>query len=223
MILNFKRLLKTTGLVAAAACLLMPPLHAQYLSLEEAVEIGLRENLGLVTADSRISAAGVNTGPGAAGMLPSVTAQGSGSFTLDNATQTFLDGRENSIVGGVDLRFNGSVRMDWTIYDGKAMYLRRDQLQDTYELATLAKQATSICKTIAATAVLWPPLARGIARLPTGPNQARRRPPARKPICSCAGCACRCGRPRGFPPGQLRPLLLPCQNSRPNRPAAAPR
>jgi outer membrane protein len=140
MILNFKRLLKTTGLVAAAACLLMPPLHAQYLSLEEAVEIGLRENLGLVTADSRISAAGVNTGPGAAGMLPSVTAQGSGSFTLDNATQTFLDGRENSIVGGVDLRFNGSVRMDWTIYDGKAMYLRRDQLQDTYELATLAKQ-----------------------------------------------------------------------------------
>jgi outer membrane protein len=73
-------------------------------------------------------------------MLPSVTAQGSGSFTLDNATQTFLDGRENSIVGGVDLRFNGSVRMDWTIYDGKAMYLRRDQLQDTYELATLAKQ-----------------------------------------------------------------------------------
>ena len=40
MILNFKRLLKTTGLVAAAACLLMPPLHAQYLSLEEAVEIG---------------------------------------------------------------------------------------------------------------------------------------------------------------------------------------
>ena len=40
----------------------------------------------------------------------------------------------------VDLRFNAGVRMDWTIYDGKAMYLRRDQLRDTYELASLAKQ-----------------------------------------------------------------------------------
>jgi outer membrane protein TolC len=140
MILNFKRLMSTIGRIAVIACLFMPALHAQYLSLEEAVAIGLRENLGLVTADSRIAAAGVNTGRGAAGMLPSVTAQGGGSFTLDNATQTFLDGRENSIVGGADLRFNGSVRMDWTIYDGKAMYLRRDQLQDTYELATLTKQ-----------------------------------------------------------------------------------
>jgi outer membrane protein TolC len=133
----------------AAACLLMPALNAQYLSLEEAVEIGLRENLGLVTADSRIAAAGVNTGPGAAGMLPSVTANGSGSFTLDNATQTFLDGRENTIRGGIDLRFNAGVRMDWTVYDGKAMYLRRDQLQDTYELATLAKQREA--QTLAAT------------------------------------------------------------------------
>lgn len=121
-------------------CLLFSPLRAQYLSLSDAVEIGLRENLNLVIADTRISAAKVNTGPGAAGMLPRVTAQANGAFTLDNATQTFLDGRENSIVGGVDLRFNGSVRMDWNIYDGKAMYLRRDQLDDTYELASLDKR-----------------------------------------------------------------------------------
>jgi len=140
MTLPFSSLLKVTLGVVTTTFLLVVPLQAQYLSLQEAVEIGLRENLDLVIADSRISAAEVNTDAGAAGMLPSVTAQGGGSFTLDNATQTFLDGRENSIVGGVDLRFNASVRMDWTIYDGKAMYLRRDQLRDTYELASLTKQ-----------------------------------------------------------------------------------
>lgn len=152
MILNLKRLIKSTCRTAAVACLLMPALQAQYLSLEEAVVIGLRENLGLVTADARIAAAGVNTGSGAAGMLPSVAANGSGSFSLDNATQTFLDGRENSIKGGFDLRFNAGVRMDWTIYDGKAMYLRRDQLDDELELANLSKQGeaqqlvASICR-----------------------------------------------------------------------------
>lgn len=140
MMLNLKHLINPTYSVVAVVCLLLPTLHAQHLSLEEAVEIGLRENLGLVTADSRIVAAGINTGPGAAGMLPSVTANGSSSFSLDNATQTFLDGRENSIRGGFDLRFNAGVRMDWTIYDGKAMYLRRDQLQDSYELVSLTKQ-----------------------------------------------------------------------------------
>lgn len=140
MILNFKRLIQSTCSLAAATFLLVPALSAQYLSLEEAVEIGLRENLGLVTADSRIAAAGVNTGPGAAGMLPTITAQANTSFTLTNTNQTFLDGRENAIKGGFDLRFNTGLRMDWTIYDGKAMYLRRDQLQDTYELASLAKQ-----------------------------------------------------------------------------------
>ncbi|WP_169435094.1 TolC family protein [Neolewinella persica] len=118
----------------------MPALKAQYLSLEDAVKISMRENLGLLTADARIAAAKVNTGPGAAGMLPSVTAQGSGVFTLDNATQTFLDGRENKIVGGTDLRFNAGVRADWTIYDGKGMYLRRDRLLDEYELTTLARR-----------------------------------------------------------------------------------
>lgn len=151
MILMISRMTQVVTGIVVTCCLLVSPLRAQYLSLDEAVAIGLRENLGLVIADTQIAAAKINTGPGAAGMLPSVTAQGSGSFTLDNATQTFLDGRENTIVGGIDLRFNTSVRMDWTIYDGKAMYLRRDQLQDTYELANLAKQreAQQLTATIA--------------------------------------------------------------------------
>ncbi|MTB50372.1 TolC family protein [Lewinella sp. W8] len=140
MMMNKVATVKAIGLLFFLWGMVYAPLRAQYLSLEEAVEIGLRENLNMALATSQIASRKINTGPGAAGMLPSVTAQASGAFTLDNATQTFLDGRENSIVGGIDLRFNGSVRMDWTIYDGKAMYLRRDQLQDSYELATLEKQ-----------------------------------------------------------------------------------
>jgi outer membrane protein len=143
--------LKTFSTLLLFLGMLVGPLRAQYLSLEEAINLGLRENLNMALATTRIASQKVNTGPGAAGMLPTVTAQGSGSFTLDNATQTFLDGRENSIVGGIDLRFNGGVRMDWTIYDGRAMYLRRDQLEDTYELATLEKQrqAQELAATIA--------------------------------------------------------------------------
>lgn len=140
MISNFRRFTNLAFRVATVSCLLMPTLNAQYLSLEEAVEIGLRENLGLLTADTRILSAKANTGAGAAGMLPSVTAQGGGTFTLDNATQTFLDGRENVIAGGKDIRLNGSVRMDWTLYDGRAMFLRRDQLEDELALTSLARQ-----------------------------------------------------------------------------------
>jgi outer membrane protein len=151
MSMNKAGSLKTFSTLLLFLGMLVGPLRAQYLSLEEAINLGLRENLNMALATTRIASQKVNTGPGAAGMLPTVTAQGSGSFTLDNATQTFLDGRENSIVGGIDLRFNGGVRMDWTIYDGRAMYLRRDQLEDTYELATLEKQrqAQELAATIA--------------------------------------------------------------------------
>ncbi|WP_222706992.1 TolC family protein [Neolewinella aurantiaca] len=119
-------------------------LGAQYLSLEEAVEIGLRENLGLMTADALALSAKANTGAGAAGMLPSITAAGGGTFSLDNATQTFLDGRENVITGGVDKRLNASIQADWTLYDGKAMFLRKDQLQDEFELAVLARNREAL-------------------------------------------------------------------------------
>ncbi len=127
---------------AAVCCLAVPALSAQsYLSLEEAIRIGLRDNLDLRAAEAREDAAGVNTGPGAAGLLPSVTANGGGTFTLDNATQTFLDGRENKIVGGNDLRLNGGVRMDWTIFEGRAGRYRRERLRGEFELAALARRS----------------------------------------------------------------------------------
>eukprot|EP00972_Heterocapsa_arctica_P097288 14353181-Heterocapsa_arctica.AAC.1 len=55
------------------------------------------------------------------------------------------------------------------------------------DLATLVKHATTICRTIAATAVLWPPLARGTARLPPGPKPPKRARLVRPHLWSYAG------------------------------------
>ncbi|WP_235297244.1 TolC family protein [Portibacter marinus] len=107
------------------------------LSLKEAVKIGLEENLDIEIADIREAQAQINTGKGAAGMLPSVTAQGDISYNVSNTRQQFLDGRANAIPLGTAFRANVGARMDWTVFDGMAMYVRRDLLDDELELASI--------------------------------------------------------------------------------------
>lgn len=109
--------------------------HAQRLSLEDAIELGLENNLSLKILQKDKDITAINTGKGAAGMLPSVTANGNTSYSINNANQVYLDGRENSIYGGSNFQIGGEVRMDWTLFDGRAMYIRKDQLDLENDLA----------------------------------------------------------------------------------------
>ena len=60
------------------AVLLLPAaLQAQQLSLHDAVEIALRNNMGIQLARNNASAAGINNSYGVAGGLPQVSATGS--------------------------------------------------------------------------------------------------------------------------------------------------
>lgn len=107
----------------------------QVQGLKEIIQIGLDNNLNIAITKIAKERATINTGKGAAGMLPSVNLDASGSYAINNANQVFLDGRENSIKGGTNLSLNGGVRMDWTIYDGKRMFARKDILDIENDIA----------------------------------------------------------------------------------------
>lgn len=125
----------------------------QHLSLKDAVQIGLEENLSIKVGEREVDLSQINTGNGAAGMLPTIAAVGDVNYALSNTRQQFLDGRENAIAAGSTFRANAGVQLDWTIFDGRAMFLRRDQLFNEFELASLQlkREAQTVSANISTT------------------------------------------------------------------------
>ncbi len=115
--------------------------------------LGIEENLAIEVGERQMDLSQINTGNAAAGMLPTVTAVGDLNYGLSNARQQFLNGGENNIAAGSTFRANAGVRLDWTVFDGMAMFLRRDQLMNEFELASLElkRQAQTLSANISST------------------------------------------------------------------------
>ncbi|HEY0612597.1 MAG TPA: TolC family protein [Chitinophaga sp.] len=70
-------------------------LQAQQLSLHDAVETALRNNLGIQLARNNVSAAGINNSYGVAGGLPQVTASGSDVEQVTSIKQEYANPANN--------------------------------------------------------------------------------------------------------------------------------
>jgi outer membrane protein TolC len=123
------------------------------MSLKDAVKIGIEENLAIEVGERQRDLTQINTTNGAAGMLPTVTAVGDLNYGLSNTRQQFLNGGENNIAAGSTFRANTGVRLAWTVFDGMAMFLRRDQLFNEFDLASLElkRQAQTLSANISTT------------------------------------------------------------------------
>ena len=65
------------------------------LTVDETVNIALKNNFGILVARNDADIAKANNTPGNAGMLPSLQVTGSGSYAVDNVRQTLSAGSEN--------------------------------------------------------------------------------------------------------------------------------
>lgn len=102
---------------------------AQVLTPEQAVAIALEKNHGVRIARNAAAITKLGNNPGAAGMLPSVNANG--SYSVDNAstTQEFFTG-ENRTTDNADARsIGGEVELTWTLFDGLTMFAAKDRLE----------------------------------------------------------------------------------------------
>jgi outer membrane protein len=108
------------------------------LSLSEAVNTALSNNYGIRIASEQLVKLDNNTTPGNAGMLPVINLDGSRSYSITDVNQTFQDGRVLENDGIKASSYSLGPRLEWTLFDGTAMFVERDRLEVLREMGELA-------------------------------------------------------------------------------------
>ena len=115
-------------LAFAIAAALVLPAAAQHLTADEAVNIALENNHGVRIARNAAEIAKLGNTPGAAGMLPSLDANG--AYSVDNAAtkQEFFSGENRDADNANAKSLSGDVELNWTLFDGLSMFAAKDRL-----------------------------------------------------------------------------------------------
>jgi len=145
------------GVLFAFAKAFIQPLQAQevetvlpILEPETAVEQMLESNFGIVLANNQVEVAENNKSILNADFLPSLTGNAGASYDENDTTTDFNgalnpDGtlREDIVIeDAVTRRYNASINLDYTLFDGLGRYYNFKQLKEEYNLSQLQARET---------------------------------------------------------------------------------
>ncbi|MEP0264867.1 TolC family protein [Dokdonia sp.] len=122
----------------------------QTLSKDEAVSLMLENNFGIQLAEKQVAISENNTSILNAGYLPSLTGNAGTNFDRTSSTTDFggatgADGnpRPNIEIDAAETtRYNASINLDYTLFDGLGRYYNYKQLQEQYNLTQLEARET---------------------------------------------------------------------------------
>lgn len=100
------------------------------LTVDETVNIALKNNFGILVARNDADIAKANNTPGNAGMLPSLQLTGSGSYALDNVRQTLSAGSENKYPSLATSSVDAGAQLSWKLFDGGKMFVTKNKLEE---------------------------------------------------------------------------------------------
>jgi outer membrane protein len=115
-----------------------PPL----MTLKEAVEIALKNNYNILLAQNNKSIAQNNVSLGNAGFLPVASADLTQNSSNQHIEQTRSDGTVNKIPSAKNSSLSYGPSLNWTIFDGFAMFANYDQLKQLNELSNVTAHDT---------------------------------------------------------------------------------
>lgn len=121
------------------------------LSMQQAFEMALQQNFSIQIASNDYAISKRNNSLGNAGMLPSIN----GAVNQDNqqldTKQKFLNGTENNKNGAKTNLLNGSVELNWTLFNGMKMFATRNKLAELEAIgeARLRQQMETILTRVA--------------------------------------------------------------------------
>ena len=116
------------------------------LTIEEAVKIALENNYEIRIAANELEIDETFASIGRAGMLPTVGATATSNNSISNSSQTRADGNLIELDNARNNSLNYGVGLNWTIFDGFAMFARYDQLQELEKLGEAELQRTILEK-----------------------------------------------------------------------------
>ena len=109
----------------------------QVLSFEEVIKRTLEKNFDVLIQRNNVQIADNSNNIGAAGYLPTIGVNADQNWTTTNTRQEFYSGQVNEKNGANNNSLTASARLNWTFFDGFAMFARDKRLQLQEDLATV--------------------------------------------------------------------------------------
>jgi outer membrane protein len=106
-------------------------------TLDEAIDQALINNFDIRVARNQSLTGQINNTAGNAGMLPTVSAVGSGGYQINNVHQELASGTVNNNSSQSTTSLNAGVELSWTLFDGGRMFIAKQSLARMQELGEI--------------------------------------------------------------------------------------
>ncbi|MFK5958851.1 MAG: TolC family protein [Lutibacter sp.] len=112
------------------------------LSKEDAINLALENNYGIKIADSNLKIAKNNKSILNSGYLPTLTGNAGATYNKDNTEAIFANNEVSILKGAKSNRFNASLNLNYTLFDGLGRLYNYKQLKEQYNLTELQARET---------------------------------------------------------------------------------
>ena len=112
------------------------------LTKAAAVSETLKNNFGITVASNNLLIAENNKDILNSGYLPSLTGNAGANYNVEDQEVTFQDGRTNVVDGAETTRYNASLNLNYTLFDGLGRYYDYKRLKEQYNLSELEARET---------------------------------------------------------------------------------
>lgn len=112
------------------------------LSTQEAVSLALENNYGIKMANNTVEIADNNANILNSGFLPTITGNSGATYNLDNTEAVFSNGNVTNLNGAESSRFNASVNLNYTLFDGLGRRYNYKRLKEQKQLTELEARET---------------------------------------------------------------------------------
>lgn len=114
----------------------------ELLTKDQAVQRALEENLGVQVALNNIDIAENNRSLLNSGFLPTINGAAGASQDINDQTATFQDGTSRTVDAAETTRYNASVNVNYTLFDGFGRWYNYKRLKEEYNLSELQARET---------------------------------------------------------------------------------
>ncbi|WP_340077775.1 TolC family protein [Leptobacterium sp. I13] len=114
----------------------------EVLKKQMAVELALQNNFDIQIAENNAQIAENNAGILNSGYLPSITGNAGAAYNKDNLESTFRDGNTVELNGAETTRYNASINLNYTLFDGLGRLYNYKTLKERSALSELQVRET---------------------------------------------------------------------------------
>jgi len=114
----------------------------QILNKSDAIALALENNYGIKTANNAVEQAKNNADILNSGYLPSLTGNAGATFNNDNLEAEFSNGESTTLNGAESSRYNASLNLNYTLFDGLGRFYNYKTLKEQHKLSELEARQT---------------------------------------------------------------------------------